>query len=46
MRIFIIYLLEESYMNKMKAAMIGFLPQDVDPYQTLETYAKIGYRAF
>jgi len=33
-------------MNKMKAAMIGFLPQDVDPYETLETYAKIGYRAF
>lgn len=33
-------------MNKLKAAMIGFLPQDADPYQTLETYSKIGYRAF
>lgn len=33
-------------MNKLKAAMIGFLPQDGDPYQTLESYAKIGYRAF
>ena len=33
-------------MNKMKAAMIGFLPQGGDPYPVLESYAKIGYRAF
>ncbi|MGN0479120.1 MAG: sugar phosphate isomerase/epimerase family protein [Hominenteromicrobium sp.] len=33
-------------MNKMKAAMIGFLPKDKDPYETLESYAKVGYRAF
>ena len=33
-------------MNKLKAAMIGFLPENGDPYQTLEAYAKIGYRAF
>ncbi len=33
-------------MNKMKAALIGFLPKEVDPYQTLEAYAKAGYRAF
>lgn len=33
-------------MNKMKAAMIGFLPKDSDPYPALESYAKIGYRAF
>ena len=33
-------------MNKMKAAMIGFLPKDKDPYEVLESYAKIGYRAF
>ena len=33
-------------MEKMKAAMIGFLPQEQDPYAALESYAKIGYRAF
>lgn len=33
-------------MNKMKAALIGFMPKDADPYQTLESYAKVGYRAF
>ena len=33
-------------MNKMKAALIGFMPKDADPYQTLEAYAKAGYRAF
>ena len=33
-------------MNKMKAAMIGFLPREGDPYPILESYAKIGYRAF
>lgn len=33
-------------MNKLKAAMIGFLPQEGDPYQVLETYAKMGYSAF
>ena len=33
-------------MNKMKAALIGFMPKDADPYQTLESHAKVGYRAF
>ncbi len=34
-------------MNKMKAAMIGFLPRDgSDPYAVLESYAKMGYSAF
>ena len=33
-------------MKKMKAAFIGFLPEAGDVYQTLEDYAKIGYRAF
>lgn len=33
-------------MNKMKAAMIGFLPKEQDPYPVLESYAKIGYKAF
>lgn len=33
-------------MTKMKAAMIGFLPQGADPFPVLESYAKIGYRAF
>ena len=33
-------------MNKMKDALIGFMPKDADPYQTLEAYAKAGYRAF
>ncbi len=30
----------------MKAALIGFLPKGCDPYATLESYAKAGYRAF
>ena len=33
-------------MNKMKAAMIGFLPKEQDPYEVLESYAKLGYSAF
>lgn len=33
-------------MNKLKAAMIGFLPKEGDPYAALESYAKAGYRAF
>lgn len=33
-------------MSKMKAAMIGFLPEGQNPYETLETYARMGYRAF
>lgn len=33
-------------MTKMKAAMIGFLPQGADPFPVLESYAKIGYKAF
>lgn len=32
--------------EKMKAAMIGFLPQGCDVYATLESYAKAGYSAF
>lgn len=34
-------------MEKMKAAMIGFLPKDGgDPYEALKGYAGIGYTAF
>ncbi len=33
-------------MEKMKAAMIGFLSKEKDPYEQLEIYAKMGYRAF
>lgn len=33
-------------MKKMKAAMIGFLPEEKDIYEQLELYAKMGYCAF
>ena len=33
-------------MDKMKAAFIGFMPEVENLFQTMEDYAKIGYRAF
>jgi sugar phosphate isomerase/epimerase len=33
-------------MKKMKAGITGFIPKDADFFKTLESYAKMGYRAF
>jgi sugar phosphate isomerase/epimerase len=33
-------------MAKMKAGITGFIPKDADFFETLKTYAKMGYRAF
>ena len=33
-------------MEKMKSGITGFIPRDADFFQTLESYAKIGYKAF
>lgn len=32
--------------KKLKAGFIGFMPQDGDPYEALESYAKMGYSVF
>ena len=32
-------------MKKMKAGFIGFVPQGVDFFETIESYAKMGYKA-
>jgi sugar phosphate isomerase/epimerase len=33
-------------MAKMKAGITGFIPKDADFYETLKSYAKMGYHAF
>ena len=33
-------------MQKMKAGVTGFIPKGADFFKTLETYAKMGYKAF
>ena len=33
-------------MEKMKSGITGFIPKDADFFQTLESYAQIGYKAF
>jgi sugar phosphate isomerase/epimerase len=33
-------------MAKMKAGLTGFIPKDADFYETLKSYAKMGYHAF
>ena len=33
-------------MQKMKAGITGFIPKDADFYETLESYAKMGYTAY